>query len=207
MGEAVSESNTRSALKHQACACLRATANTSWATPTSSPVLDALNARDAVSSSIRPCILSRKLALPCRLHDEYVFDTTRAAVNLGFTGAIESFPRIRFVLAHAGGLMRFAWRPVDLAMIDARLEQLSPAQVYAGSSALYDMRCRHRRDDGLPCGCASPDHIVFGSAGVANRRVIAQAVKTYEARRCRRRSGMRSTAAMRCRFPAIRLTV
>ena len=42
---------------------------------------------------------------------EYLFDTTRAVVNLAFGGAIERFPRIRFVLPHAGGVMPyFAWR-------------------------------------------------------------------------------------------------
>ena len=76
---------------------------------------------------------SRKLDLPWPgFMMEYVFDTTRAAVNLVFTGAIERFPRIRFVLAHAGGLMPyFAWRLSVSPMIDARLEQISPSQVYA----------------------------------------------------------------------------
>ena len=62
---------------------------------------------------------------------EYLFDTTRAVVNLVFGGAIEKFPRIRFVLAHAGGLVPyFAWRLSVSPMIDARLPQMPRAQVY-----------------------------------------------------------------------------
>ena len=77
---------------------------------------------------------SRKLDLPWPgFMMEYLFDTTRAAVNLVFGGAIERFPRIRFVLAHAGGLMPyFAWRLSVSPMIDARLPQiLARADVYA----------------------------------------------------------------------------
>ena len=36
---------------------------------------------------------------------EYLFDTTRAVVNLIFGGVLERYPRIRFILPHAGGLV------------------------------------------------------------------------------------------------------
>ena len=39
---------------------------------------------------------------------EYPFDTTRAAVNLLFSGALERFPNIRFILSHAGGTLPFS---------------------------------------------------------------------------------------------------
>ena len=42
---------------------------------------------------------------------DFTFDTTRAVFNLVFNGTIESFPRIRFILAHAGGTVPYlAWR-------------------------------------------------------------------------------------------------
>ncbi len=42
---------------------------------------------------------------------EYPFDTTRAAINLIVSGAMDRFPRIRFILAHAGGTLPYlAWR-------------------------------------------------------------------------------------------------
>ena len=151
------------------------------------PVLEALNARNAVAF-IHPALhpSSRKLALPWPgFMMEYVFDTTRAAVNLVFTGAIERFPRIRFVLAHAGGLMPyFAWRLSVSPMIDSRLEQLSPAQVYARFRRFwYDIALAPTAET-LAClaGVAAPEKIVFGSDWpFANNRVIAEAVRTYEA--------------------------
>ncbi len=61
---------------------------------------------------------------------EYPFDTTRAAVNLAFGGALERFPRIRFVLAHAGGVLPFfAWRLSVAPMIDSRLHQHPPERI------------------------------------------------------------------------------
>ena len=113
------------------------------------PVMEALNARDAVVF-VHPALhpSSRGLELPWPgFMMEYLFDTTRAAVNLVFGGAIERFPRIRFVLAHAGGLIPyFAWRLSVSPMIDARLEQISPcARSTRGSGASgTTTRCRRR---------------------------------------------------------------
>ena len=77
---------------------------------------------------------SKGLALPWpAFMMEYLFDTTRAAVNLVFSGALDRFPRIRFILPHAGGVMPyFAWRLRSSPMIDKRLPQLSQDQVFAG---------------------------------------------------------------------------
>jgi len=64
---------------------------------------------------------------------EYVFDTTRAAVNLMFSGALKRFPDIKFILSHAGGVLPFiAWRLSVSPMIDPRLPQLSREEVFAG---------------------------------------------------------------------------
>jgi len=42
---------------------------------------------------------------------EFVFDTTRAATNLVYGGALKKFPNIKFILPHAGGTIPFlAWR-------------------------------------------------------------------------------------------------
>ena len=90
------------------------------------PVLEALAARDAVVF-IHPALhpSSRKLDLPWPgFMMEYLFDTTRAVVNLVFTGAVERFARIRFVLAHAGAVVPyFAWRLSISPMIDRRMVQ------------------------------------------------------------------------------------
>lgn len=151
------------------------------------PVLDALNARDAVVF-VHPALhpSSRKLALPWPgFMMEYVFDTTRAAVNLVFSGAIERFPRIRFVLAHAGGLMPyFAWRLSISPMIDARLEQQSAADIHARLGRFWHDNALSPTAETLACvtRVAPPSQVVFGSDWpFANARVIGEAVKTYEA--------------------------
>jgi len=155
--------------------------------PAFDPVLEALDARGAVVF-IHPALhpSSRGLELPWPgFMMEYVFDTTRAAVNLVFSGAIERFPRIRFVLAHAGGLMPyFAWRLSVSPMIDARLEQLAPAQVYARFRRFWYDNALAPTAETFAClaGVAASDRIVFGSDWpFANSRVIAEAVKTYQA--------------------------
>lgn len=38
---------------------------------------------------------------------EYVFDTTRAMVNLIYTGTLKRCPKIRFIVAHGGGTLPF----------------------------------------------------------------------------------------------------
>jgi predicted TIM-barrel fold metal-dependent hydrolase len=38
---------------------------------------------------------------------EYVFDTTRAIVNLIYTGTLQRFPDVRFIVAHGGGAAPF----------------------------------------------------------------------------------------------------
>lgn len=50
------------------------------------------------------------LGLPTFLY-EFPFDTTRAAVNMNFKGVFTRHPRIRWLLAHAGGTLPFlSWR-------------------------------------------------------------------------------------------------
>jgi predicted TIM-barrel fold metal-dependent hydrolase len=151
------------------------------------PVLDALNTRDAVvfvHPGLHPS--SKGLALPWPgFMMEYLFDTTRAVVNLIFGGALERYPRIRFILPHAGGLVPyFSWRLSVSPMIDKRLKQLSQEQVFA-------LLKRFWYDNALSPGAqtwgclenvAAPDQIVFGTDWpFANKNVTAAAMKTYEA--------------------------
>jgi predicted TIM-barrel fold metal-dependent hydrolase len=151
------------------------------------PVMEALNAHAAVVF-VHPALhpTSRKLDLPWPgFMMEYLFDTTRAAVNLVFSGTMERFPRIRFVLAHAGGLMPyFAWRLSISPMIDARLEQLSPAEIHARLGRFWYDNALAPTAETLACveRIAPAGRVVFGSDWpFANARVIAEALKTYEA--------------------------
>jgi 6-methylsalicylate decarboxylase len=151
------------------------------------PVLAALNERDAVvfvHPGTHPLNKELELRWPGFMM-EYVFDTTRAVVNLVFSGALERFPRIRFILPHAGGLIPyFSWRLSVSPMIDARLKQVSREHIFG-------LLRRFWYDNALSPGAqtwgslsevASPDQIVFGSDWpFANVRVTAEAVSTYEA--------------------------
>jgi 6-methylsalicylate decarboxylase len=51
-----------------------------------------------------------KLSLPFGLV-EFVFDTTRCVANLLYSGTLERFPSIRYIVSHAGGAVPYlAWR-------------------------------------------------------------------------------------------------
>ena len=53
---------------------------------------------------------------------EFVVDTSRAAVNLLFSGALERYPNIHFILAHGGGVIPYiAWRLSVAPMISPQL--------------------------------------------------------------------------------------
>jgi hypothetical protein len=104
--------------------------------PKFDPVLAMLDERGAVVF-VHPGLHPRARDCPAvaAFMMEYLFDTTRAVVNLVVAGAIARFPRIRFILPHAGGLAPyFAWRLSVSPMIDPRLPQLSRDEVYAASS-------------------------------------------------------------------------
>ncbi|QRY77255.1 amidohydrolase [Pseudomonas sp. PDNC002] len=60
---------------------------------------------------------------------EFVCDTTRAAVNLILSGTLERYPRIRWILAHAGGFLPYAaWR-VSLANALPQFQEQAPMGV------------------------------------------------------------------------------
>lgn len=187
VGGAVAEiEHALGSLKHQGVCLFASYGGKFLGDPWFDPVLAALDDRAAVVF-VHPALhpSSRTLELPWPgFMMEYVFDTTRAAVNLAFSGAIERFPRIRFVLAHAGGLMPyFAWRLSVSPMIDKRLEQLSPPAVYGRLRRFWYDNALSPTAETFAClkGVAPGNQIVFGSDWpFANSRVIAEAVRTYE---------------------------
>ena len=69
---------------------------------------------------------------------EFTFDTTRAAFNLAYTGALERYPRIRFILSHAGGTVPYlAWRFSLLWLRDPELAARAPKGGMHYLSQLY----------------------------------------------------------------------
>jgi predicted TIM-barrel fold metal-dependent hydrolase len=186
MREAVAEiAYALDVLKHQGVCLFASYGEKFLGDPRFDPVLAALNDRGAVVF-VHPALhpTSRKLDLPWPgFMMEYLFDTTRAVVNLVFGGAIEKFPRIRFVLAHAGGLVPyFAWRLSVSPMIDARLPQIPRAQVFDRLRRFWYDNALSPTAETMAClaEVAAPERIVFGSDWpFANAGVVAEAVKTY----------------------------
>ena len=152
------------------------------------PLMDYLDAKKAVvhiHPSLHPS--SKSLTLPWPgFMIEYVFDTTRAAVNLLFSGALERFPSIRFILSHAGGTLPFiAWRLSVSPMIDARLKQRSREKIFAGlKSFWYDNALASGAQPmGALSRVAAKERILFGSDWpFCNDRVVAEEVKDFTAR-------------------------
>lgn len=101
--------------------------------PLFDPILERLDARAAVAfvhPVLNPLLRELRIDLPAFVV-EYVFDTTRAAANLLFSGALDRFPNIRFVLAHGGGTLPFlTFRLAQSPLIDPqRLGAFDPQRV------------------------------------------------------------------------------
>jgi predicted TIM-barrel fold metal-dependent hydrolase len=149
------------------------------------PVLEALNARDAVvfvHPTFHPS--SKDLSLPFPgFMIEYPFDTTRAAANLIFSGALERFPRIRFILSHAGGTLPFlAWRlSVSPQIGTSKLPKWSPEKVREGIRKFWFDTALSPGPEvmGALRQVADPGRIVFGSDWpYVSAAVVAEEVKS-----------------------------
>lgn len=152
--------------------------------PELDPVLELLDRRRAVVF-VHPNFHPSSRAIGMRWPGfmvEFVFDTTRAAVNLLFSGALERFPNIRFILAHAGGVLPYvAWRLSVAPMIDSRLPQLPRERILAGMRRFwYDTALSAGSQTmGTLTEVADPTRILFGSDWpFGNARVVAQSVKS-----------------------------
>jgi predicted TIM-barrel fold metal-dependent hydrolase len=151
------------------------------------PVLDYLDSQNAVVH-IHPGLhpTSKALTLPWPgFMIEYPFDTTRAAVNLLFSGALERFADIRFILSHAGGTLPFlAWRLSVAPMIDKRLRARSREEIFAALKTFWydNALASGPQPFGALSGIAASDRIVFGSDWpFCNDRVVAEEVADFTA--------------------------
>lgn len=115
---------------------------------------------------------------------EFLCDTTRAALNLVLRGVTERYPRIRWILAHAGGFLPYvAWRA---SLMDA----VPQFRTGAPQGVLTYLR-RFYFDTALSPSAMSmaalrelvePDHILFGSDfPYAPASVTARQVQMLEA--------------------------
>jgi predicted TIM-barrel fold metal-dependent hydrolase len=94
---------------------------------------------------------------------EYVFDTSRAIVNLIFTGTLKRCPKIRFIVAHGGGTVPFLAQRI--AMLEGHRHAKHVTQVIptlrslyfeiASTTAAFALRSLQE--------LADPTHILWGS--------------------------------------------
>ncbi len=151
------------------------------------PLMAYLDARAAVvhiHPGLHPSSRSLDLEWPGFMI-EYPFDTTRAAVNLLFSGALERFAGIRFILSHAGGTLPYlAWRLSVAPMIDKRLQQRSRAEIFTGLKTFwYDNALASGVESmGTLSRIAAKERILFGSDWpFCNDGVVAEEVKDFTA--------------------------
>jgi len=100
---------------------------------------------------------------------EFTFDTSRAVLNLIWTGTAERFPNVRFILSHAGGTTPFlAWRWSLLELHPT----IGPALATRAPRGFMHYLSRFHYDTALSanphalrslCELVGPEQILFGS--------------------------------------------
>lgn len=132
------------------------------------PLLERLDAREAVvfvHPNLHPGSRALGLTVPAWVV-EYPFDTTRAVVNLVLSGKRRRYPRIRFVLAHAGGAIPFlTWRIAAAPQIDKRYATLSSDDIRSDLRSFWYETAQAPGPEafGALRAMAAPDRILFGS--------------------------------------------
>jgi aminocarboxymuconate-semialdehyde decarboxylase len=95
----------------------------------------------------------------------FLFDTTLAAAKLVFSGVVERFPRIRWVLCHLGGTIPYLVERLDrgfTAFEDCRANISKPPSEYL-KNFYYDTVNFNPRALELAISFAGTDHILAGS--------------------------------------------
>ena len=96
---------------------------------------------------------------------EFLCDTTRAAVNLIFSGTMERYPGIKWILAHAGGFLPYiAWR-LSLGNAFPDIARNAPEGVLTYIRRFYYDTALSPSPYALAAlrELVEPDHILFGS--------------------------------------------
>jgi predicted TIM-barrel fold metal-dependent hydrolase len=96
---------------------------------------------------------------------EFVFDTTRCVLNLLYSGTLERYPSIKFVLAHMGGTIPYlGWR-VEMGELSPRLRERVPQGAQTYLRRLYYETALSTGDPTLAAvrQFVPLDQIVFGS--------------------------------------------
>lgn len=132
------------------------------------PVLSLLNERQAIvfiHPNYHPSSKSLGMKIPGFLV-EFPTDTTRAAANLIFSGAIEKFPDIKFILAHNGGALPYlSWRVSLAPLIDKRFQSFSQSGILKAIRGFYYETAQAAGPGPLAAlaEVADPDRILLGT--------------------------------------------
>lgn len=114
---------------------------------------------------------------------EFLCDTTRAATNLILTGCLERYPRIRWILAHAGGFLPYiAWR-LSLANDQPKLAKAAPKGVLHHIRSFYFDTALSPSPSVMAAlrELVDPSHILFGSDyPFAPARAVGMEIKALE---------------------------
>ncbi len=95
---------------------------------------------------------------------EFLCDTTRAAVNLIFSGTMEQYPNIRWILAHAGGFLPFVAGRVASAEIPGLNARAPKGAMHYIRRFYFDTALSPSRYSMAALReLVEPTHILFGS--------------------------------------------
>ncbi len=114
---------------------------------------------------------------------DFLLDTTRAAYLLVRNGIRRRYPRIRFLLSHAGGFVPYASHRMALAIMAETGR--SPADILDDFSSFYFDTALSSSAAALPSllAFARPGHVTFGSdwpfAPTAAGRLFSAGLETY----------------------------
>ena len=133
--------------------------------PLFDPVFDELNRRRAVVF-IHPTHCEAPECTGLRAPPfvvEYVFDTTRAIVNLIYTGTLKRCPNIRFIVAHGGGAAPFLAQRI--AMMEGHRGARNVTDVLPALRSLYFEIASTTSSFALRSlqELADPTHVLWGS--------------------------------------------
>jgi predicted TIM-barrel fold metal-dependent hydrolase len=131
---------------------------------------------------------------------DFLLDTTRAAYLLVRNGIRTRYPKIRFILSHAGGFVPYASHRMALAIMADTGR--SPADVLDDFAGFYFDTALSSSAAALPTllAFAKPGHITFGSdfpfAPTAAGRLFAAGLETYPALDPSARAAIERTSAL-----------
>jgi 6-methylsalicylate decarboxylase len=135
--------------------------------PRIEPVLAELDRRAAtvlVHPTVPRTSESLRLAMPGAA-GEFVFDTTRSAMNLIFSGTLERLTRWQLILSHAGGTLPYLTGRMMLMATFPHLAEKMPRGVLHYLRQLHYDTALSANPFALRClrELVGPDHILFGS--------------------------------------------